>query len=685
MRLDVAEQGGAGKQPGAGGAPPARRDQTVWTRRHASIFSAVRLAASRFTRSWQLLLAVALGMLVAVVLICTVPLYDALISDLQLQQTINIGGPVARDVEVTAQSGGISAQVATQSQALMGQLRSQFIAPYTTSTPTYYTETVPMGMKQAGTHTYNIADVASSQVKFFGFDMATTAPHMRFLAGGPAAASGSYVPVYITKQFATDVGLVPGDHLVVTQFGGTDFGAKEIDLTVTVAGIYTPNDANETYWNGFTFDDLGTPTTPIIYPILMPVNAFFNKLAVFTQVSMTQHFVNYTRPETINTGNMASVLNDMGQLRAHVNGQLLTLPGVQQAGILTQLDTAIQNVQAQASLLTLPLYMIVAQVVGLALLFVAAMAGLLVEAQGQEIATLKSRGASGSQLLGTFTMQGLFLGILVALAGPFLAALLGLALLKWFVASNVLGTSGVSTSYFSGAANPSAVVLPAIVGALLGVGAVVFAAFQSARMDVLAFRREQGRASRAPFWRRYYLDVALAALCGVGYLELNQFGSVNTRQQLGSTSASPLLLVTPALLLLAGALLVLRVFPLGAALGARLAARGRGLTSLLAFAQVERNPQRYSRITLLLVLAVGLGLFALTFDSSLTQNTTDRATYTVGADVRLVQNFGEGNGRGAVLAGKIAQLPGVLGVSPVYRTLATSTVDQGNAQADLLG
>ncbi|MGH2517125.1 MAG: FtsX-like permease family protein, partial [Ktedonobacterales bacterium] len=137
--------------------------------------------------------------------------------------------------------------------------------------------------------------------------------------------------------------------------------------------------------------------------------------------------------------------------------------------------------------------------------------------------------------------------------------------------------------------------------------------------------------------------------------------------------------------LLAGALLVLRVFPLCAALGARLAARGRGLTSLLAFAQVERNPQRYSRITLLLVLAVGLGLFALTFDSSLTQNTTDRATYTVGADVRVEQNFGEGNGRGAVLAGKIAHLPGVLGVTPVYRTLATSTVDQGNAQADLLG
>ena len=65
--------------------------------------------------------------------------------------------------------------------------------------------------------------------------------------------------------------------------------------------------------------------------------------------------------------------------------------------------------------------------------------------------------------------------------------------------------------------------------------------------------------------------------------------------------------------------MVLRLFPVGAAFGARLAARARGATALLSLAQVERSPGRYSRLTLLLVLAVGLGLFALSFDSSLTR------------------------------------------------------------------
>ncbi|HLZ24697.1 MAG TPA: FtsX-like permease family protein [Ktedonobacterales bacterium] len=685
MRLDVASRGSAGRQPGTGDGSSKSRNRQVWKRQRAGIFSSLRLAVSRFARGWHLLLAVALGMLVAVVLICTVPLYDALVSDLQLQHTINANGPVARNIEITAQSGAISPDLRTKSTALVQGLASRYASSFTGSESTYYAVTDHMALKQAGQHSFDITSIESPQLEFLATDFAAVAPHLRFLAGGLARATGSSVPVDITEQMAKDNGLAVGSHLVVTQYGGTVFGAKEIDLTLTIAGIFTPKDASDPYWNGLTFDAGGTPTTPKIYPIVISPDIFYSQLPTFTQVGMTQHWVYYTRPEAISTSNMSRVRDDIAQIRAHINGDLLSTPGIARVGVESMLDSTINDVQAQAALLTLPLYVVVAQIVGLALLFVAAMAGLLVEAQAQDIATLKSRGASGTQILGAFTVQGLFLALIAAVAGPFLAALLAVALLKWFVASDILLTSGVTSNYFTAVASPAAVAIPAIVGALLGVGAVSFAAFQSARLDVLAFRREQGRSARPPFWRRYYLDVALAVLCGVGYIELGQFGGVNTRQQLGNASASPLLLVTPALLLLAGALLVLRLFPLGASLGARFASRGRGLTSLLAFSQVERNPQRYSRITLLLVLAVGLGLFALTFDTSLQRNAQDRATYTVGSDVRVQQSFGEGNGRGTQLAGEMAKLPGVLGVTPVYRTTAATTSDQGDIQADLLG
>jgi putative ABC transport system permease protein len=207
-------------------------------------------------------------------------------------------------------------------------------------------------------------------------------------------------------------------------------------------------------------------------------------------------------------------------------------------------------------------------------------------------------------------------------------------------------------------------------------------------LDVLAFRRELARPSRPPFWRRAYLDVGLALLCAVGYLELGQFGGTQSRLVLcadGGQSSSPLLLLTPALLLLAGGLLLLRLVPLAARLGTWLASRGRGLTTLLAFAQIERTPGRYARLTLLLTLAVGLGLFALVFDASLTQNVHDRTTYAVGADVRLSLNPAIGAKQVDEYSANLRSMPGVTLTTPLYRTYGSTSLDLGNLGVDILG
>ena len=216
---------------------------------------------------------------------------------------------------------------------------------------------------------------------------------------------------------------------------------------------------------------------------------------------------------------------------------------------------------------------------------------------------------------------------------------------------------------------------------------VTFSAWQAARLDVLAFRRELARPSRPPFWRRAYLDVGLALLCAIGYLELSQFGATQMRLALGDSgnqSSSPLLLLTPALLLLAGGLLLLRFVPLSARLGAWLASRGRGLTMLLAFAQIERTPARYARLTLLLALAVGLGLFALVFDASLTQSIHDSAAYGAGADVRISVNPLVSQQQESDYLARLQALPGVRQATPLYRTYASTSQDLDNLGVDIL-
>jgi putative ABC transport system permease protein len=691
MRLDLAHRETRDDGTGPERVGMGRRQTETETPHRASRpgpFSAAWLAGTRLSRGWTVLLAVAVGMLVAVVLVCSVPLYDALVADLQLQRTLAGELPSGRNVQIQVDSPAITSAVRDAAAPVVVGLARQYASGFTAATPTYYTATDDMLLPRAGAHTFAVSDSRSPQVRFEGFDLAAAAPHMRFVSGAapsPASATVDAVPGgVITQQMADQVGVKVGDTLTVTQFGD-----HSIQFSLRVTGIWTPSDVNDPYWNGLRFDV--SPNPPFVYPVLVTYDTFFSQLARFNSVAMTQRWIYYTRPDALTVDNMAAVADNVGNLRSHLSGTLLALPGIAQVRMQTSLETTIQDIQRQQALLALPLYVIVAQVVGLALLFVSAMAGLLIEGQSMEIATLKSRGASGTQLLGAYTTQGVLLAVVALLAGPFLAAALALLLLRLFIPAEVLRGVGVGPAYLAHVASPASVAVPAIIGTLLGVGAVAFSAFQSARMDVLAARREQGRATRVPLWRRYYLDIALVVLCVAGYLDLNQFGGTATRQQLTSnvggagSGASPLLLVTPALLLLAGALLVLRVFPLGAGLGARAAARANGATPLLALAQVERNPGRYGRLTLLLVLAVGLGLFALTFDASLLRNAHDRATYTVGTDVRVDELLGQGDGSDVRLAAQIAALPGVRAVSPAYRVQAGTSPDLGGEQLDLLG
>ncbi|HEV8190280.1 MAG TPA: FtsX-like permease family protein, partial [Ktedonobacterales bacterium] len=222
---------------------------------------------------------------------------------------------------------------------------------------------------------------------------------------------------------------------------------------------------------------------------------------------------------------------------------------------------------------------------------------------------------------------------------------------------------------------------------LLGFVALATAAVRAARLDVLAFRREAGRPTRPPLWRRLQLDLVLVVVCALGYIELAQFGNTSTRLALGDLANSPLLLAAPSLLLLAGALLLLRLLPPVARLGAHLASRTRGITAQLAFTSIARNPARHARVVLLLALAVGLGLFAVTYDAALALNAQDRASYQSGADVRLNLLFQLGSSERQPYESDLAKLPGVIALSPVYHDrAATSTgADTGNQTLDLLG
>ncbi len=679
--------------PDANSAPApdaAAQAEPLWRGRLAGPDAIVRLVQGNLRHGWRLLLVVGLGLLIAVVLLSTVPLYGNLVGDVQLQAALNTNGPLGRNIEIVATSQGISDNANDPDSLRKGEdtvvqpLRADYLGAFTQSTVNNYLSSTNLGFDFINNNP--AAPPGGGTVLkayLLAYDYNQAGQQMQLLAGRfpqdtPLAQDG--IPeALVTGQMARDRHVQVGDLLTLDGSNGS--------VVVRAVGVWQPADPADNYWNGRIFNVqpiITLDNDTYIYPVLLTPSAFTGALAGIPNFGMEHHWTYYTQTDRITSANMNQIAGQVIKFKqAAINVLSYGSSFPLQVQIVTQIDAIVPSVAAQLAVLSQPLYVIVAQVEGLALLFVGAMAGLLVDAQAGEIATLRSRGASGAQVLGGYALQGAALAAAAAALGPLLAGLVAVALVNAFIPAATRAAAGVSPALLATALHPQDAVRPALAGAALGIAAVVLAVWRATRLDVLAFRREQGRATRQPFWRRYYLDVLLAVVCVAGYAELNTFGGLGARETLGSQSTSPLLFATPALLLLAGALLTLRLFPIAAGLGARITARVRGATGMLAFAQIARSAGGALLVALLLALGVGLGLFAITFGTSLAHNAVDRAAYAVGADVRITESGPLTGGDVSRPQTELASLPGALGATPVYRGGAT-TADASTSPVGML-
>ncbi|MEU1448421.1 FtsX-like permease family protein, partial [Streptomyces mirabilis] len=148
-------------------------------------------------------------------------------------------------------------------------------------------------------------------------------------------------------------------------------------------------------------------------------------------------------------------------------------------------------------------------------------------------------------------------------------------------------------------------------------------------------------------------------------------GGALSRDRAGDLGIDPLLVAAPALALLAGTVLTLRLLPLGARLAERRAASGRGLPAALAGWQFSRRPLRGAGPVLLLVLAVTTGMLAIGQSASWQRSQGDQADFGTGASVRVLDGRPGSPGQ----TGLYAALPGVRDAAPAYR--ATTDLSGG--------
>ncbi|RPJ57535.1 MAG: ABC transporter permease, partial [Dehalococcoidia bacterium] len=191
-------------------------------------------------------------------------------------------------------------------------------------------------------------------------------------------------------------------------------------------------------------------------------------------------------------------------------------------------------------------------------------------------------------------------------------------------------------------------------------------AIQSARHSVVYQKQHAARPPQAPFWQRYYLDIACLILGGALYWEVNTHGSFITRGISGKLGVDPIPLITPMLFIIAAAIILLRFFPLLISLSAKLSGYITSAPVVLSLRMMSRNPIHYGRLVLLLMMAASVGVFSASFLGTLTRSNQEQAMYASGSDIRV-----EGLRQSDNTSQLTAEIPGIQQAGFVYRGTAT--------------
>ena len=590
----------------------------------ARIISAWKLVARRSLAHWRLLSSVVLGVLLASAIMAGTVIYFEALRDLALKNSlakhtdneldIVVRGkrsPTSRDEyeKVAAVAiGEIDARVSWMGGGLI----------HVGKTPTLFL-TKPGDEGEAGR--FN----ARAYIAF----LPRLSEHTTLLPGGrmprderlSAPGEPLEMEALIQRDTAQLFGVGVGDRLSAVPYW-TDITPH---VSIVISGIFDKNDFDDQIWylEERVLDSL-TGKNFRTAAFFVSETAFLDVLGpAFSKLDSTYAWLLDVDPKRLNGRNAEAAMADIRAMRSTLSS---TLSSYQQETALVQ---ALREYDRKLFFSKLPMFVVLILIAFVVLYYVVTISSLAVEQRRAEVALLRSRGATSAQILLVFVLEGATIAVLAVVVGPLLAAAATSALGLTPAFSDLTGGERLAVNVSGGAYAMGAV------GGVLSFVALMVPAVQASRIGVTRHRQQAARPGAVPAFQRYYLDVLLLLVSIYLFRQLSQQGSVVATQLFGAPTVSQLLLALPGLMLVGAAMVLLRLFPLAMNLGSRLFSAWLPAGVVMGVWQMARSPTHYARLSLLLILTAGLGIFASSFGATLERSFQERVLYATGSDVRV--------------------------------------------------
>jgi putative ABC transport system permease protein len=636
-------------------------------------------------RSWHhrtILLPVLLGVLAAVTVLCSVPLFSNAAADVGLQATLHTPGPaVNRGFEVRFTTFALDAETYAKATRDTTDNLHYFLGnDIANNAPLRegHVSELP-GYRSGGSFSPENAITDTTFDLYFRSNM--TSQYLQLTQGNfpsdtvtttqTSQGTAFDVEAIISTEWANQFHLGLGDVIEITDQTEPITAFLRIHFT----GFFQAKNEKDPVW----FDDAGAFTGPLAVvteslppaPIWLSEKAFEQAIPALNLSHPIEYvWFYYLNLDAITAVNAGDVLGAITAVKSRFN---LANSGSADTRIgylsLTKLDQILGNFLQRLFFVTVATLVTILPGLGLLLLYLMLAASALVERSREEVALMKSRGASTWQVLSlsgieALVLCGLALGIAPLLAGQVTGLLTSLSFFG----------SGITQSVTTISLPTPQTYLYAGIGALLCLIALMLPATASARTNLVTLKQLLSRPRTLPIWLRLAPGIFLALLGVFGFVEIHQRGTFFSQDALGTLSVNWVAALSPTLLLLGAAGLGLLVLPPLLLALDKLGQRLPSVSVGMALRQMARRPAAYSRLVLLLSLTISLGMFASLFSGTFVSSFQDRAAYQSGSDLRLVE--GEDGAapperEAAPLEDHLAFLPGVTDGMNAFRTTGT--------------
>ena len=402
----------------------------------------------------------------------------------------------------------------------------------------------------------------------------------------------------------------------IAKMSNTDKEYVEL-AKIKVVCVFSVENRNDFFWSGGRFDNLNNS-------LVMDSDALANLSEKFEEVKINSvknvYFLDYRAIKIDDVEKMGRIYE--GQLRWRArNGNIadINFPALE---VLENYEQRGKELKITLWILTIPLMIIIC-------FYTLMISTLIVKNDKNEIALLKSRGASRIQIFILYVLESSVISLVSFAVGPFLG---------YFICK-LLGSSNGFLEFVSRKALPvvinSEAFLFSFIAAAVFLIFMLIPAIKASTKSIVQYKRSITEDNEKPLWKKLYLDVLVLGFSVYGLY------SFNNRQEIlrltglkgSELGVDPLLFFISTFFIVGVSLVFLRIYPHLMRLIFIMGIKWWNPVLYFSLVNVSRSDKNQQSIMLFLILALSFGIINSNQARTINNNMIDRIMYTNGADV----------------------------------------------------